>query len=421
MAISTIPQIKLGENGSSNLNTKQIDPINANFAQCASSAVDVLALKAVHADTNEPTGFIDRADSTIALVDETRTFTIAPAVDDFSCYCKGVKFTKSAAESIVITDVEGDHYIYYVDGVLTHSATFDIAYILENSLIAIIYWDATNKVGALFDERHGCVMDGVTHAFEHETLGARYGGGLALNTLDVDGNGDDATAAQFGVDSGTYWDEDIAHSIDAVVGTTGLEIWYLDGSDWRWTTEAGYSVLTTGSGRAAYNNSGSQSEVSNRDFVLCHVFAINSIDAVPIAIQGQAKYTSTRKAREGANVELAALNLAGLPSPEFKPLFTLIFQTADNYSNAVQSRVISTDTGADAVDHRLTTLTQVGTAVASSSFDDGQLDIFNTSDTTKKIDFDASNITTANTRTIIMADADVDLGDILSRLDALEA
>jgi hypothetical protein len=51
-----------------------------------------------------------------------------------------------------------------------------------------------------------------------------------------------------------------------------------------------------------------------------------------------------------------------------------------------------------------------GTAI--TDFADNQLTIYNITDNTKIIDFDASSITTANTRTITMADANVDLADI---------
>jgi hypothetical protein len=49
---------------------------------------------------------------------------------------------------------------------------------------------------------------------------------------------------------------------------------------------------------------------------------------------------------------------------EFKPIASVIFQTADAYANAVKARVRSTDTGADYVDWRTSGLSQgSGTSV----------------------------------------------------------
>lgn len=54
-----------------------------------------------------------------------------------------------------------------------------------------------------------------------------------------------------------------------------------------------------------------------------------------------------------------------------------------------------------------------GTAASSTTtFPDSSFQVYNSSDNTKIIDFDASAITTGNARTIIMADADVNLADI---------
>ena len=51
---------------------------------------------------------------------------------------------------------------------------------------------------------------------------------------------------------------------------------------------------------------------------------------------------------------------------------------------------------------------------------DGTFRIENTADAEKKIAFDASGITTTQTRTITMPDADVDLGDIADKIDSSE-
>jgi hypothetical protein len=66
-------------------------------------------------------------------------------------------------------------------------------------------------------------------------------------------------------------------------------------------------------------------------------------------------------ARQGANTEISSLS--GLPFSEFVPVGSVIFQTANGFSNAVKARVYPTDTGANYVDFRGTQLyTPAGTA-----------------------------------------------------------
>lgn len=53
-----------------------------------------------------------------------------------------------------------------------------------------------------------------------------------------------------------------------------------------------------------------------------------------------------------------------------------------------------------------------GGGVASTEFSDAVFTVFNNADNTKEIELDASAITTANTRTITMADTDIDLANV---------
>ena len=75
--------------------------------------------------TGERSGFVNQTDSVVTVNEETRTLSIAPAVTAFEFFCGNVYFRKVAAESVVWTDVEGVHYVYYnSNGVLTHTATY---------------------------------------------------------------------------------------------------------------------------------------------------------------------------------------------------------------------------------------------------------------------------------------------------------
>lgn len=73
-------------------------------------------------------------------------------------------------------------------------------------------------------------MAPTTHAYLHFLEGLRYNSGLALNTIDADQSGNVDAHAQFGVDSGAVSDEDIYSQISAVASTSGLPIYYMQGT-----------------------------------------------------------------------------------------------------------------------------------------------------------------------------------------------
>jgi len=61
-------------------------------------------------------------------------------------------------------------------------------------------------------------------------------------------------------------------------------------------------------------------------------------------------------------------------------------------------------------------LAGTGTGTTLTEFSDGLFKIFNASDATKILDLDASSITTATTRTVTMADQDIDLADVIHEI-----
>jgi hypothetical protein len=346
--------------------------------------------------TNEPTGFLNLTDSVLSFVDGTRTFTIAPAVSAFEFYCAGVRFEKISGQNIVIPDTEGLHFIYFdCDGNLQSTTTFSISLILSEALVAVIYWDATNNEAILIgEERHGLTMDGATHALWHLALGTSFLSGLALNTIDADASGNNNTSAQLGVDAGEIADEDIRHTIGAQAHPANLPVFFLDGASAEWRRDAAtdYPVKRFGTNRLAWNEftggAWQQTEVGNNDFMNMHIFAVNDPDQPIIAVQGQDAYGNVNAARQGANVEINNLILSGLPTAEFIVIATVIFQTSNGYTNAVQSRIRSTDEGDDYVDWRLSRLSPSAGAQAHNNLSGrDQADAHPVA----AIDFDAAN------------------------------
>ena len=316
-------------------------------------------------------GFVDRAESAISFVNGTRTFTIAPIGATYTYYYDGVP-TDDAGDTFVIANSDGQHWIYYdaVGGALAEivnptTAQYEQLF-GDECAVAVVYWNTNTAEGYLFDERHGYSMSPMTHVYLHETVGTQWVEGIGLVNLSVDQTGANNAHAQFGNGSGEVHDEDNEHIIDAIASVTGYECWWWDGTRWQWDHGTGYPILVGGTPRMQYNNFGAGTlvEVTNNRYALVHLFATGAEDGNPITIVGQNEYNSRNDAREGAEVEISTLLLGNLPSPELKPIATVIFQTSNAYGNAVQSRTISTGAGHDYIDWRQNPISPGGGTVA---------------------------------------------------------
>lgn len=333
-------------------------------------------------NTQEPSGFIvdnvtgevKRSDSELLWNNGTRQLTIQPKAPatEFIVYVAGKKIVINSPLNVIITDTQGTWFFYInSSGALQATQTFFIDFIYSQGYVAFGYWDVTNSrflFDEPFDERHGCKWDGHSHAAWHQTIGAQYRSGLALSGFTI-GDGSLDVHAQFGSELGVIYDEDLRFGISAIVATNGLDILYHDASGkWFQTTNAGFSILTTGSGRLAYNPSGSGLvEVSNNNFALCHVFGTSGKDENGrlACFVGQEEYGNINDARSGAEEEINNLILAGLPTQEFRFIGTAIFQTSNGYVNAVKSRVRDTATSENYVDLRGYNFSPSGGSVSS--------------------------------------------------------
>ena len=352
--------------------------IEDNSLVSAYAVRDLPKLRLIHNETQEPNGFVDTSESTISFTDGTRTFEIAPVASSFSYYYDGIRVTKTGAESVVITDTEGTWIIYYDEETLTATQSFDESIIDEKAIVAYLYWDATNNTAIYFgDERHGIQMDAGTHLYLHRFRGMQYYSGIDLADILVDQTGNSDTHAQFSYSGGVLYDEDLPTTVSAAGAPANIPMFYRSGTtNWRAETPDDFPIINTGSGRAAYNldtaGTWSLSEVTNNNYVLVHIFGTNNISNPIIGVLGQNEYTTKILARAGANTELSNLALNGMPTAEWKPLYTFIFLTKDTMSNAVQSAFVSTDTGDDYIDWRFSTLSGAG-GTSGSTTDHGAL------------------------------------------------
>ena len=303
-------------------------------------------------------GFPNRTDTTISFVDGTRTFTITPVGASFDFWAGGSRFVKTAADSVVIPDTEGTHFIYYDGtGTLMCSTSFSTLLMSDYTWIANIHWDATNNEAILFgEERHDRIMSSDTHIHLHLSYGTAFVSGLLLTNFDEDGSGADDTAAQFSCDNGIIRDEDIQHDIidgspQDLSPILNAPVYYRLGAagDWRRIAATAFPVTITGTGRLAWNEftggAWQLTEVTNNSFANIHVIATADINEPIIVIMGQAEYGNVNAARAGAETEIQNLSLGSMSelSLEWKAIATVIYQTSNAYTNTVQSRVRSSD------------------------------------------------------------------------------
>jgi hypothetical protein len=315
-------------------------------------------------------GFENETDSDYTFDNATRTFSLQPTTTSYDYFIAGVKYT-ATGDTVIIDNTEGLHVIYYDGAILkalanpTPGQTADA--ILNYTLVSYLYWDVSEaKQIYLGEERHGKILSPSSHSYHHFNDGLIYLTGLGLNTFSVDGTGNVAVDAQFGVDAGSVADEDIFIYINAVGATTGLPIHYITGSsDWNQIVKAGYSVDTfdgTSSTRLFFNEytggAWQKTQVASGNYVCMHVFATTEKTKPMIMIVGTAEYNTIATAKSGATSEINNLLISQKIAPEFRAIASIIYQTKDTYSNAVKARVVSVD-GANYIDHRSQTVSKL--------------------------------------------------------------
>lgn len=330
---------------------------------------------------SEPTGFENITDSDFTFDDASpvaRTLTISPKAPatSFNYYIKGKVYNIAEAKTIQIADTTGVHFVYFDTDKALHElvnpTNAQITPIIQTkALVSCIYWNATAGTAIyLGEERHGCVMDGITHEYLHFSEGLKYYNGLGLNTFSADGNGSSDSHAQFGVDLGNIADEDIHFTTSAILSTTGLPIYYMLGSSgspvWNKTVNAGFSVRTldnTSATRLAYNQltggSWQLTAITSNDYVLYHVFATTEKTTPLIAIMGQNLYATKPLAEAGAQTEIQTLVLNDILFPEIRPIASVLFQTNTGFANAVNAIVVTVSSGLNYVDFRNTAVSRV--------------------------------------------------------------
>lgn len=373
-------------------------------------------------ETISERGFPEKSELTLGFDNSTRTISLTPTVNKYRFYIQGNKFTKTSVESIVLPADEGVYVVYYnASGVLSYlynpTITQLVGLIETYPLVAYVYWDATNSRATFVgNELHWSKGYGIrNHVKDHLTQGAVFGTGFEQTDDVTTGNGSLATDAQFGVTTGSMYDEDILHTLPGFISTVGVtRVLYTSSLGYpRYSKLTGFSVLTTGTGRLAYNplNNGLV-ECGDNTYVWYHLFASGTVVTSEglCTFVGRSNYISRADAYEGLSVDLVNIQRTALPSPEFVPIASRLYQTRNTYTNAVKARLVPADTNNSLfVDWRYSKLIGSsgvggGSGTIIPEFTDAEFKLMDNVDTTKVAMFQVENISANNTREFVFPD-----------------
>jgi hypothetical protein len=301
--------------------------------------------------TKEPIGHFDKTQSTMSFDNASRTLTISPTGSTYEVWCAGTKYDLTT-QQVTIPNLTDLYYISFTDGVLGYSTSF---FVWDTQTpTAYIYWNqSTGKAEFFADERHGTTMDWATHEYLHRTRGAVLASGFDLSGYTAGGNGSSNSHAQIGLNGGTFFDED--NQIDIVADATPtantfeqdlaspakIPVFYRANGAWKADTATSYP-LQQGLARPTYNlntaGTWTTPDVANNRYFVSWIVATNNLGNPVLAIMGQADYTNVGNA-EAVNWE--DLDLTDLPIVEIRPLYKLIFQASDSFSNDPNAALVS--------------------------------------------------------------------------------
>jgi hypothetical protein len=301
---------------------------------------------------SEPMGHEDNTKSIISFNNTTRVFTIQPSSTSFNVWVKGIKYTYTTAQTVTIPNTTGLHYIYFnSNGVLESRLSY---FDWENDApTAYVYWNSiTGSSPFVADERHGITMDWATHEYLHRTRGAVIANGFSISNYTTTGTGGNNADAQFDLDSGVFFDEDLEVNIvhsntptsdtwqQDLQGPSQIPVFYHSGTGWVRDNPTDYA-LKQGTARIQYNffNGASWTTLdvpSNKWHTTSWVIATNNINYPIIAILGQ---STTNKLSDQEALTFNDLNLEGFPVVEFRPLWKIIWETDATFVNAPKARI----------------------------------------------------------------------------------
>ena len=268
------------------------------------------------------------ADPTFDPVTRTMSHAVCPGEDEFFFLARGLKFTKTTTQTVVLPNVTGMYYVYYnTSGVLSAVIEGSVGpeMFFDYAPLALQYWNAEAQEALdVGDERHGIDMRGATHFADHMTERAKYSHGLEIEGLTAGGTTYTQTT------SGCFFDEDIPHPVTALSVHPFL---YRDGAigGWRKTiADNKVGHIEAGDTYISYNEwTGAVWQLTENTapntYMIMFKVATPSLSGQRIAdVIGHNIYSSKNDAREAIFAELQIMSLDGLPNAEIFWLYASI-------------------------------------------------------------------------------------------------
>lgn len=308
----------------------------------ASGYTDEDAIEALGGVTGEPGGFPNRTDTTISFVNGTRTFTIAPVGATFTVRIAGVLYTKGS-ESIVIPDVTNLYYIYYdVNGVLAQLTT---PWTFQTQiLVAVVYWNAADAAGLLYEERHGLVMDWATHKRLHDVNGTQVESGFALSGYTLQPAAPADADNTYAVATGEIHDEDIELTLSTLADNGPYFLAYRTGAAGIWTWNTDVVPFWHGVNYVQYNQfvagAWQLTEIANNTYCNYYILGTNAEATGQefIIIPGQNVYT---KLDDALGETIGSLSFGTFITAEVVTLYQITYRGGAGYGSTGKCRIES--------------------------------------------------------------------------------
>jgi hypothetical protein len=304
--------------------------LTAEYGVVIEAGTPLTPIEVIGSITKDITGFTSRTTSTLSFTDNNRTLTISPVGTSYDIYYRGKKTTITSALSITLTNITGGRYIRYNPATqqLVETAIGEYAGILDNLLVAYVYWDGTKAV-IFGDERHSASRDTDWHLAQHLNMGSIWrSGGVATFSLNNQNN------VSLAFTDLTVADEDLIHNIvhsatptlpyQQVLRTAAvMPAMYLNGTSYTESTASTVPWLAS-VGVAQYNpivnGVGSLAPMTNSRYVSYWIMATNDSRYPIKALVGNVMHQNQNDAKNEVFTNY------GLPFPEFVPLYKVVLR-----------------------------------------------------------------------------------------------
>lgn len=301
-------------------------------------------------NTSVPHGWEGHSNSSLSYNVSNQTLTVTYTPSE-KVWFNGKFINKTSSEATSHANSVGSYFFYFNSAGTISATTAGGMFVWESEVpIASVYynnsadaapWDGPDYV--LFDERHTVHIPYAAQKEMHYADGVVLSGsGFTITGTYSTATGSGTIAENsYGIDTGTFLDQDFAHSFIPLTDNAGIgnqyPVWYRIGAsnEWRWVinnvpyyggTNINYNLNTAGTYSLAETSNGSY---VNMYAVTWNTYGANNTQRFAW-IMGQSQY-STLALAQGENI--TSLNLTGIPAYEILPLYRVTMRCQSTYDD----------------------------------------------------------------------------------------